>query len=81
MMYGYWGLGMWGGAALMILFWIGIILLALWGFRRLFPDQRLPPPAPSRSALEIAQSRYSRGEISRDEYLALINDLTQETTK
>ena len=83
MMNGYWGLGMWGGAVLMILFWLGVIFLAVWGFRILFPDRQPIPSRLTTSALEIAQLRYSGGEISQDEYLALINALKQsrETSK
>ena len=75
MMNGYWGMGMWGGVILVILICSGIIVLAIWGFRQLFPDQRLSPMTSPASALEITQLRYSRGEISRDEYLALMVDL------
>ena len=75
MMNGYWGMGMWGGAILVMLLCSGLIVLAIWGFRQLFPDQRSSPMTSPASALEIAQLRYSRGEISRDEYLTLITDL------
>ena len=68
MMNDYWGLGMWGGAALMILFWLGVIFLAVWGLKLLFPDHRLVPATRSKPALEIAQLRYSRGEISRCDF-------------
>ena len=75
MVNGYWGMGMWGGVILVTLICSGIIVLAIWGFRKLFSDQRSTPLASPTSALEIAQLRYSRGEISRDEYLALMVDL------
>ena len=83
MMNGYWGLGMASGAVLMILFWVGVILLTLWGFRLLFPDRPLAPISQATSALEIAQLRYSCGEISQAEYLALVKDPKQskETIK
>ncbi len=75
MMNGYWGWGMWAGAVLMALFWAVVILLAVWGLRMLFPDRRSTSSAAANTPLEIAQRRYSRGEISRDEYLALLADL------
>jgi uncharacterized membrane protein len=81
MMNGYWGFGMWGGAALMILFWVGVILLALWGAKLLFADRRYVPATREKSAVEIAQLRYSRGELSHEEYLALLNDLKQSKEK
>ena len=83
MMNGYWTMGMWGGAALIMLICIGVIVLAVWGFRRSRPDQQIILPISPVSAPEVVQLRYSRGEISRDEYLALMNDLklSKETTK
>jgi putative membrane protein len=76
--FGFDGWGMfWGGGLLMILFWIGIIGLILWGLKSLLTSERAlqrPSHLPS-SPLEIVQARYARGEISRDEYLALVADL------
>ena len=74
-MNGYWGWGMWGGMVLMGLFWAVVIVLAVWALRVLFPSRRSAPSSPVNTPLEIVQLRYSRGEISRDEYLALLADL------
>lgn len=66
-MMGGWGMmaGMgWPGILAMVLFWLGVILLVLWGVSGLFPAQRLPGP----DALEILKQRYARGEISREEF-------------
>jgi putative membrane protein len=58
------GMG-WLGMVTMILFWIGILLLVIWGVSGLFPtNQRTTGP----TALEILQQRYARGEISREEF-------------
>jgi len=75
--YGFDGWGMfWGGGLLMILFWIGVIALIVWGLKALLTNERAPQrPSPTLSALDIAKARYARGEISREEYLALIADL------
>lgn len=65
----------------MLLFWIGVAVLFVWGLRQLLSDSsRYPQSQPSLSVLEIAKQRYARGELSRDDYLALINDLNHETT-
>ncbi len=68
---------LWGGGIVMIVFWLGVILLALWGFRQLVSREGWAQAADrsSASALEIAQARYARGEISREQYLALLEDL------
>ncbi len=81
MMDGYYG--MWGGGLLMLLFWLGVVVLAIWGLRALFPGGHSVQTMSVTSPLEIVQLRYSRGEISRDEYLALVEDLkqTKETGK
>jgi putative membrane protein len=59
------------GLLLMVLLWGGLIVLAVWLVRSLFP-QATQPPAVSVgqgvSAREILDRRYARGEISREEY-------------
>jgi putative membrane protein len=70
------GLGVFG-LVLMILFWVGLIALAVWLVRALFPSVNQPPASPSErslSAREILDRRFARGEISREEY-----DLMKET--
>jgi putative membrane protein len=64
MMYGY---GIWWliGTGLMILFWIAIILLAIWVVRSLFPRERR---SGQDQALEILRQRYAKGEINAAEY-------------
>ena len=73
MMYSYLGMAMWGGALLMIFFGVGIIILVIWA---LTPSRHEIP-------LDPDQLRYVRGEISYNEYLALIDDLklSKEATK
>ena len=64
MMYGYsvwWILGM----GMMVLFWVTILLLAVWVVRRLFPRERR---SGRDQVLETLQQRYARGEISAAEY-------------
>ncbi len=65
MMYGTFG-GMWfTGIAMMVLFWVAIILVVVWVVRSLFPHQMRSGHEP---ALEILQQRYAAGEISEAEY-------------
>ena len=59
------------GLVLMLLFWGGLIALALWLVRSLFPQAlRSPERAAYReaNAREILDRRFARGEIDRDEY-------------
>jgi uncharacterized membrane protein len=66
---------LWGGWW-MLLFWIGVIALGIWGGRWLIAGPR--PAAENHHSLtarETAAGRYARGELSRDEFLALVNDL------
>lgn len=60
----------------MIVFWLGIIFLVVWGLRAFGnTTSRDRRPERTSTSLEIAQQRYARGELSRDEYLALVDDL------
>ena len=64
MMYGYsiwWILGM----GMMVLFWVAILLLAVWAVRSLFPRERR---SGHDQALEMLRQRYATGEISAAEY-------------
>jgi putative membrane protein len=59
------------GLLLMVLLWGGLIALAVWLVRSLFPQATQPPAAAGGqgvSAREILDRRYARGEISREEY-------------
>lgn len=69
------GLGMIGG---MLLFWIVLIVLAVFLVRGLFPSNQPTnrnsaemPPTP-RQTLE---QRYARGEINREQYQIMMKDL------
>lgn len=67
---------------LMILFWAGMIALAIWLIRVLFPSTTWPPVATSdRSprARELLDRRFARGEISREEYDLIRERITDET--
>jgi putative membrane protein len=72
-----WG---WIGIALTLLFWLaliaGLVYLVVWLVRRAGAQAPVVGPAAGPlSAREIAQVRYARGEIDRDEYLKLMEDL------
>jgi len=72
-----WG-GMIFGGLMMLVFWGGLIALIFWGVRSLMSSKNYPQTdAPDRvlSALEILDQRYARGEINRDEYAAIKEDI------
>lgn len=72
--------GAWGsGAVWMILFWIFVVGLAVFFFRRTFtaPDQPEPVKV-KRSPVGLVRERYARGEISRDEYQTILDDLDEQ---
>jgi putative membrane protein len=66
-MMGFEGVVGFGGLWMIVplLFWAGVITLAVWGVSNLFPSRRaggqLTPP-------EILKQRYARGEISAAEF-------------
>ena len=76
-MMGYDGYGLMGGVGgfgmvIGILFWIGLIALAIWGANRLFSVQGR---GVGDSALEILKQRYARGEITGAEFQRARQDL------
>jgi putative membrane protein len=77
-----WGWGwMFSGGLMMLLFWSALIVLVVLAARGLGGGGgRSETSTPHREAarqtpLEIAQARYAKGEISRDEYETLRHDL------
>ena len=85
-MMGHVGLGGFGGfgmiglilnLVLTVAVIIGVVLLVIWLVRRFGRNsgQIMTSPSGAQSARDIAQARYARGEISREEYQQLITDI------
>lgn len=49
----------------MVAFWIGVVVLAVWASGLLFP--RVPSPREPTSR-DILETRYARGELTREQY-------------
>jgi putative membrane protein len=79
-MMGYGGYG-WIGMIVSLIFAVGLIIgfvfLIVWAVRRMSQnsDSSGNRMASGQSAKEIAQMRYARGEISREEYQQLLADI------
>ncbi len=70
-------IGMIIGLVIMVAVIIGVILLVVWAVRRVNGNPNnsgIQAPA-SITAREIAQARYAKGEINRDEYQRILSDL------
>ena len=85
MMFGY-GMGFgWWGLLFMFLFWGGLILLAILAVRTIFQSgSRSPASSLDRNktaldrnptAREILDHRYARGEIDREQYQTMMEDI------
>jgi putative membrane protein len=78
--FGYGGFG-WIGMILSLVITIGVIvgfvILAVWAVRRMSAStsQSSNQPGIGQSARDVAQVRYAKGEISRDEYQQILSDL------
>lgn len=83
MMHGWYGGFGWIGMILGGIFWlallVGLILLIVWGIKRL---NRMPSNSNAGSSgqailtpKEILQGRYARGEITREQYQQMLSDL------
>ena len=66
------------GFFIMLVFWGFVIAGAVWLMRSLFPGASVPgsgDKAGPMSAREILDQRYARGEITREHYLGMVEDL------
>ncbi len=72
----------WGWLAMglmMLVFWGGLVVLAVLLVRALFPGgQQLPPGSSGHqpTAREILDQRYARGEITREQFEQMKGDLS-----
>jgi putative membrane protein len=79
MMYGG---GMMGGYGVIGLLFnlaavVGIVLLVVWAVKRFSGGAGVSnQPGGSQSPREILQARYARGEITREQYQQMLQDLT-----
>ncbi len=76
------GFGMMGGFGLIgliinIAIIVGIVILVVWAVKRFTSGSaNWNQPSGSQSSREILQTRYARGEINRDQYQQMLQDLS-----
>ena len=78
--FGYGGMGWIGmilGLVITIAVIVGLVLLVVWAVRRMGGNstQTGPMNISGQSAKDIAQARYAKGEINREEYQQVLSDL------
>ena len=73
------GFDMWSSGILsMTLFWIVVVILAVLVLREIFASpNRQDAVKVKRSPLKLAEERYARGELSREEYQSILDDLKE----
>ncbi len=73
------GFGMgFGGGLVMVLFWVVLIVGAVWLVRNAFSTGQPSPVSSARSepsADEILKQRYARGEITKEQFEQIRRDL------
>ncbi len=67
------------GVLIMLVFWVGLIFLAVWLVKSVFSSSNRSSNASTTpkelNAMEILAQRYARGEITRDQYEMMKHDL------
>jgi len=68
-----WHYSPWWHMGFMWVFWLVLLILIVWLLVRAASDGKAgaPPDSPE----QIAKRRYARGEINKDEYERMLNDL------
>ena len=72
-MHDFGGWGMLFGGLWMLVFWGGLIALAVWGITRL---TRRDGSNVKSTPLDVAKERYARGEINKDQFEQIKKDLS-----
>lgn len=70
------------GLIWMLLFWVGLIVLAIWLIGLLFPTVtgQKKDDNTSLSAEEILKARYTQGELTNEEYQEMLKTIQEERT-
>lgn len=76
---GWWVLGM---GLMMAVFWVPLLLVLIWALREFAwrsrgTEPRSDPPPAELDARELARRSYARGDIDREHYLQVMEDLEQ----
>ena len=64
-----------GGGGMMFVFWGALAVFAIWLGQTLLGQGKTQGHTPNLTAEENIRLRYSRGELSRDEYLMMLEDV------
>jgi putative membrane protein len=67
------------GVVIMLIFWIGLIFLSVWIIRTLFQGSNNTASNKDRELTDpkkILDRRYSRGEITREQYELMKQDIS-----
>lgn len=70
--FGWWGMGL--GPVFMLLF-LGVLIFGIVTLIRWLSAESSAPRAHEKTAVEIVQERYARGEMDRQEYEQKMQDL------
>ncbi|MFC1968303.1 SHOCT domain-containing protein [Chloroflexota bacterium] len=73
------GMGSWMifGVIAMVVLWVLLLALVLWGIKRLAEYGGSGPSTTEKhDPLDIARERYARGDISREEFEQIKKDLS-----
>ena len=68
-----WGFG---GSLMMIIFWVAIIFFIVWIVKEVSGRNNSNKPRHGKSALEILEERYAKGEIDKKEFEEKKKDLS-----
>ena len=61
----------------MLVFWVAIIALVVWGVKKRVGHEESKGSTPERrDPLEIAKERYAKGQISKEEFEQIKKDLS-----
>lgn len=76
---GFSWIGMLVNMVIMLAIVVGFVFLVIWAVRRTSGNNHQPgiQGSSSQSAKDIAQARYAKGEITRDEYQQILADLAK----